>query len=600
MDNSRPAEYYRGLDQWSLSEGMKDFDDPENYDELARAVMSARSRNFVLDFDDDHAWCGFDLDAEAISSLLKSERPPELNTRWINIWLPHEQKDVLEVLAKHYDFTPRLLGFMQSAPLKQPRSLTNSTKTSLSSFFHRSRNSAESPASDEKPLDRSSTLNSILDPGLNSKELIGMVYSSGASTSSDFSDNLNPYFLANELWHYSSVDWGRKYLCIGYNTIHNVPSKGRTEPADDEPSHEDRPYGKRVWNWLVLCEDRTVISISEDPYPTRNGMLTQHQQVSLNIIRRNLINTFRQLSKARDSSSDPAQMQLPLRKRLGDSEEEAIHRATEVPGMLFYYLFDDWLNTYSLIARKEHRYARELNALRLQMLNRAMLAHIERLHHIGRQLAVLRRVYQSYDMIIDRVLEKQEASLASLKNSKVISGLQSMEQSDTLRPTVAQLDEHHLLGVSISSAARARFARLKHRIRLYALNEINECLDQKESLVLMNFNLIAIKEAFSVERLTEVTLLLAKITMLFMPVSLMSAYFGCQFVDAHFTVASYWKWFAGIFAASVVGLAIFSLASGKLQTKMLVKPLGAKIREKVHDWTIRKKFHEVEDEEKIF
>jgi hypothetical protein len=233
MDQSRISEYYHGL-EWSMSEPMKDFDNIDNYEELARAVMSARSRNFVVDFDDDHAWCGFDLDDEAISTLLKSERPPELNTRWINIWLPHEQKDLLATLAKHYDFTPRLLGFMQSAPLKQPRSLYSSTKTSLvSSLLRRStpkQTTPESPPESQKPLAvdspmNSSPPNSILDPGLSSRELIGMVTSDGASAMSDIADNLNPYFLANEIWHYSSVDWGRKCKsCLV--TRHHLRSHG--------------------------------------------------------------------------------------------------------------------------------------------------------------------------------------------------------------------------------------------------------------------------------------------------------------------------------------------------------------------------------------
>ena len=324
----------------------------------------------------------------------------------------------------------------------------------------------------------------------------------------------------------------------------------------------------------MLCEDKTVITISEDPYPNRNGSLTQHEQRSLNIIRRNLINTFRQLSKARDSSSDPAQMQLPLRTRLGDTEEETAHRPTDVPGLLFYYLFDDWLNTYSIIARREHRYAAELSRLRVEMLTKAELAHVDRLHHIGRQLGVLKRLYQSYELIIDRVLEKPEATLASLKNSRVISGINSMEASVSITPN--QMPEAQLLGVSLSSAARVRFERLRHRIRLYALSEVQECLDQKDSLVMMNFNLIAIKESYSVERLTRVTLLLAKVTMLFMPVSLMSAYFGCQFTDASFTVRSYWSWFAGIFAASIVGLVIFSLMSGTMEG-IIYKPLGRRM-----------------------
>lgn len=86
--------------------------------------------------------------------------------------------------------------------------------------------------------------------------------------------------------------------------------------------------------------------------------------------------------------------------------------------------------------------------------------------------------------MIDRLLEKQEHSLASLKNSHVLthqnSGVESMASS------VPQVSESQsVLGASLSSAARVRFERLKYRIRLYALSEIDECVSQKESLVMM-------------------------------------------------------------------------------------------------------------------
>jgi hypothetical protein len=114
------------------------------------------------------------------------------------------------------------------------------------------------------------------------------------------------------------------------------------------------------------------------------------------------------------------------------------------------------------------------------MLIKAELGHVDRLHEIGRQLAVLKRVYTGYGLIIDRVLKKQEATLASLKNSYVVSGPDSLASSI---PQIAVVES--LLGVSLSSAARVRFERLKDRIRLYALSEIQECLDQKNSLVMM-------------------------------------------------------------------------------------------------------------------
>lgn len=116
------------------------------------------------------------------------------------------------------------------------------------------------------------------------------------------------------------------------------------------------------------------------------------------------------------------------------------------------------------------------------MLETAELDHIKRLHQIGRQLAVLKRIYQSYEQNIDRLLQKQEATLASLKNSQVLPS-EGAGSLSTSQPQLAESES--LLGVSLSSAARVRFERLRDRIRLYVLSEIQECLDQKESLVMM-------------------------------------------------------------------------------------------------------------------
>jgi Mg2+ and Co2+ transporter CorA len=203
------------------------------------------------------------------------------------------------------------------------------------------------------------------------------------------------------------------------------------------------------------------------------------------------------------------------------------------------------------------------------------LTHIDQLHHIGCQLAVLKRVYQSYSLIIERVLKKQEATLASLKNSHIMSGAQSFTSThpdhivnSTSGPMIPEADS--LLGVSLSSAAKVRFERLKDRIALYALSEIEECMLQKESLVMMNFNLIAIKESFSVERLTWVTLLLAKITILFTPVTLMTGYFSIQFKDTEFEINGYWWTFAIVFGVSLFLLFLFSFFSGTFEGKKIV------------------------------
>ena len=193
------------------------------------------------------------------------------------------------------------------------------------------------------------------------------------------------------------------------------------------------------------------------------------------------MNVFRQLSKAySDASQNPIAI-LPIRKRVGENVGSA--SSAEAPSLLFYCLFDDWFTTYSLVARREHQYAAELNRIREEMLVRASLDHISRLHDLGRQLAVLKLLYQSYELIIDRILQRHEPSLASLKNSNLLPS--PKDGAETTAMSLADLAEEQLIGVSISSAARVRFERLKYRIRLYALSEIQECLELKESLMMM-------------------------------------------------------------------------------------------------------------------
>ncbi len=222
------------------------------------------------------------------------------------------------------------------------------------------------------------------------------------------------------------------------------------------------------------------------------------------------------------------------------------------------------------------------------MLVRADLRHIDQLHHIGCQLAVLKRVYQAYEIIIERVLKKQEATLASLKNSHIVSGGDSLASSLPIinsnhgGPQIPEADS--LLGVSLSSAARARFERLKDRIMLYALSEIQECIDQKDSLVMMNFNLIAIKESFSVERLTRITLLLAKVTIVFMPVTLMTGYFSIQFANVEFTMKSYWWAFVVVLVVSLALLFLFSFLSGSFEHGIIMRPWGRKMYEVWKGW----------------
>lgn len=131
------------------------------------------------------------------------------------------------------------------------------------------------------------------------------------------------------------------------------------------------------------------------------------------------------------------------------------------------------------------------------MLERAQVESINDLHRLGRQLAVLKRIYQSYELILTRILKRQRR----LRDENRNSALQGMQSGRRRAPGARQdtwatvtydddWDPTALGGIELSSAALGRFERLSDRIGLYALSEINECLSEKEALTFLVFNLL--------------------------------------------------------------------------------------------------------------
>jgi uncharacterized protein HemY len=78
-----------------------------------------------------------------------------------------------------------------------------------------------------------------------------------------------------------------------------------------------------------------------------------------------------------------------------------------------------------------------------------------------------------------------------------------------------------------------------------------------------------------VERLTRITILLAKVTILFMPVSIMTGYFSTQLKDFanRYSVQTYWICFIIIMAVSFIFLALFGLVSGTVEGKPIYRTL---------------------------
>lgn len=198
-----PAErlpaYYEDFEDEEILASFRDFDNERNFDLFDRQTRNPRSYNFVVDFGDEDAYCAFDLGSHSISRLLSVPRPAKLHTRWINVWVPHLQKDVIHALAKQYDFSPRLLGMMVSEPLAPRPSDLHSKKSSNTLGSARSRKSQRSKASSG-----SDETNHY-----DSEESIGMTEMMH-STQLDMVRDLSHYHIVDEVWHWSTVDWGRR------------------------------------------------------------------------------------------------------------------------------------------------------------------------------------------------------------------------------------------------------------------------------------------------------------------------------------------------------------------------------------------------------
>lgn len=541
---------------------FEDFDNVNVYTKAEEYILEADALNFVIEFNDEKAHSALELPASSIQNFI-SPKPPTTITRWINLWCPEQQTDVIKVLASHYGFTPRLAGLMcqqhDTPKLAVVSPQHNVAQASPHPFPKLVRKSHDSQSTDPEKNDLPVPCSPRL-PDL----------------------DLNHYRLVDEVWYYCSVDWGKKYLCIGYNSLSQLRATGVTkDPNEDHISN--KPEGRRLWTWLILCDDDTIISIHENPFPNRQADLDSHQQNIVTNMRRNLWIVFKQLSKVNDTwRMENAIMSLQIRpglQTLDDNETSS----SESSSLLFYYLFDDWYTSYSLVSKQEHQYGKQLGLLRAEMFRKPEVKHIERLHHIGQQLAVLKKLYQSYELIIERILDRQKP----VDMSKSTHPPQQTVAKDTEMST-AKSDRY---AVPLSSASTVRFERLRDRIKLYALSEIQECLDEKESLVFLNFNLITLKQSAAVERLTRITILLAKVTILFMPVSLMTGYFSVQIDDLSglYTAKTYWVSFAVIMALSFVFLLVFGMISDTVEGGTIYRSFTQMFFEKSRDnWRKRK------------
>ncbi|RLL92992.1 hypothetical protein CFD26_100450 [Aspergillus turcosus] len=550
--DQNPYEYYASFtSRPALRDKFRDIDDESCFYAYVRRLRDAQTQNFVLDFGNDDAWCAMNLGQEDFGLLLRKPKPKCFGTRWINIWAPEEQKDAIKEITSYYGVSERLQGMMCTDPVAAP-SKAPAPVQSLRASFHRSIDRSHRPRMED--LEEAVSLKNLSDPDDIQKaaSFRGLTFA----------------HVTNQIWHFCSVDHGPRYTCVGYNSLYVIPNV-------DISNGRDLPGGKRLWSWLILCDDGTVISIQENPYPRISEPRPESEVKSvLGIVRRNVQMIFSGVFKQHSASSESDSLVTIRVRAFNDrrSDHVSIHQ-DDGPGLLFYYIFDDWVTSYALIAKREHKYGVSLDQLREDMLNKPVVDLVNELHWLGRRLAVLRRLYQSYELILTRVLQRQR-----LLRDEARSRHPKMTPAHVIqREPEMSSNCANSVGVRLSSAAVARFERLLDRIKLYCLSEIEACLTEKESLTfLVSEHLFAFKYSQAVEKLTRITILLAKITILFLPVSLMTAYFSTELsgVKGVYTQTEYWISFAVIIVLSLLVLVLFGYASGTIEGRPIYQSLS--------------------------
>ncbi|KAI9741586.1 MAG: hypothetical protein M1818_004393 [Claussenomyces sp. TS43310] len=474
------------------------YDEQFIYDKAQQDALDPNSRNFVVEFGQKNARIGFNLDGESLRRLFEetNEERVDRPVRWINIWQPHLQTSVVEVIAKHYELSPRLAAIICAAPA-QPKTLER--------LVHLRKSTSKD--------DIESASYTIQDEVAEDDETLR---------------DANHYTIASLTTQYQSTDIGEKFLCIGANWMHHL----------DKPVEFDGEVRKeeRIWAWLILGDDGTVVSLHEPSKIVNPDVSTVKK------LRHHTLSVLTQISELGGRKAKSIGMisvrQMLRPKRPGDAYDPGHEGAS----LLFYYLFDDWNATYALIVAIKRR-LNELSANILCGLDKAQNHEegtmiIKRLYEIGKQLRTNQHLYEGYKNLIDRILEFRAKGVILHDSSPPIIGKR----------------------ITITLSASERFERLGDRINLIILSSLDEAISEKEALVNTHFNIRQQKDSEATAKLNENAALLSKLGVVFLPVSLMTSYFSIQIQDLQgvYTSTTYWVCFAVIVTLSVLALFFFS------------------------------------------
>ena len=515
-----------------------DLDDKDDLNVCQNQLQSDETSSFAVSFNAERAHCSLDLEQGDLTSILEARDAATNQTEclWLNLWgWQPKHHGLIQQIADRYNVPQRIIHILC------PKTNGSSIHIPLVKDHEGvkfSRHEDLELASHEKTDSESPTLGDT-----NRRQLTSIAD------------------IANDLWHFFTVDFGSRYICIAWNALFFTTESATVVPRDGKPN------ALRIWSALLLCDDGTIVSVFESP-PHLSNRLKQR-------IRSNQLNVFRHLSRIYlAQATQNALMQVTIR----NDSAASVEPAHDMASLVFYYLSDNWLDNYAQVTGGEHSYRHRLEQLRESMIDSAQVELVRTLHQVGKQLTALKLVYKSYPAIVERLIDRHRSLLAHDRllarrgSSRMFRAFSNDSSND---PFPCSSNDPLDTQLRLTTTSLARFERLLDRIEICAITEVDECLKEKEALVLMNFNLVSLKESQAVEKLTRITILLAKATLLFLPISLVTSYFSMQFpvIEQSYSLKTFWLTFLVVAVLTLALLLVFGITSERYSGKVVFRSL---------------------------
>ncbi|OTA52831.1 hypothetical protein K449DRAFT_390679 [Hypoxylon sp. EC38] len=508
---------------------FEDFDLEEVFKKAEFHVIDQASKNFVVEFGYERARIAFDLGIDDMKELL-DQNPDEKELypiRWINVWDPSVQTDVMKAIGDKYGFSPRLFSLITTRRSPQDEARRHKDRRRAVSRHNRSL----------RDLEKGDGLN-----GNFPMKPVG---------SAEMNDSIALYLQVKDTVNYFSTDQTQKAFCIGANWLHKRPI------PEHAHHHRISIMPPKHWQWLALCNNHTVLSIHEkplfEPVPERENKEDWHR-VEFGYMRAHTLDVLLQLStKGLKRYEGNPLAQNSVRQSLNKSRANLTRQqsgvsvfndsgigtiADEGTSNLFYYLFEDYVAAGPLKSAEQ-----ELDDMTRKILDTTHRNKVSKsseiiptLHYLSKDLREFKHLFENYKNLISKIMAVGRPNP------------QANDQFDTQRR------------VFLTNSALSRFDRLGDRLQYLMLNTIEGYLEEIAALSTTYFNLTQQKDSQATARLTRSATLLAKLSVFFLPISFMTSYFSVQIEDLYiyWTGKTYWYAFAVIASVSFVSLFFFS------------------------------------------